>query len=130
VLSVHSYEALLKLTGTDLAVEPPELYTPPGKLTVNDGLFNSGVYNRGAAALHALRLRIGDERFWRLVRSFLDAHRFGNASNQDWLEHVQAQTDAATRAFHEHWLMDDLVPDFPELGLKAVDFKIGSDLKP
>jgi aminopeptidase N len=130
VLSVHSYEELLKLSGTDLKVEPPELYTPPGKLTVNDSLFNSGVYDRGAASLHALRLRIGDDRFWKLVRSFLDAHRFGNASNQDWLEYVQAQTDAATRSFHEHWLMDDRVPDFPELGLKAADYQIGSDLKP
>ena len=130
VLSAHSYEELLRLSGTDLKIEPPEVYTPPGKLTVNDDLFNSGVYNRGAAALHALRLRIGDDRFWKLVRSFLDAHRFGNANNQEWLEHVQTQTDAATRSFHERWLMDDLVPDFPELGLKASDYQIGSDLKP
>jgi aminopeptidase N len=130
VLSAHSYEELLKLSGTDLQVETPELYTPPGKLNVNDKLFNAGVYDRGAASLHALRLRIGDDRFWKLVRSFLDAHRFGNASNQDWLEHVQVQTDAATRSFHEHWLMDDRVPDFPELGLKAADYQIGSDLKP
>jgi aminopeptidase N len=130
VLSAHSYEELLRLSGTDLKVEPPELYTPPGKLTVKDRLFNAGVYKRGATALHALRLRVDDDRFWKLLRSFLDAHRFANASNQDWLEHVQAQTNAETRAFHEHWLMDDAVPDFPELGLKAVDFKIGSDLKP
>ena len=130
VLSVHSYEQLLRLSGADLKIEPPVAYTPPGKLTANDNLFNSGVYYRGAAALHALRLRIGDDRFWKLVRSFLDSHRFGNASNQDWLEHVQIQTDAATRSFHEHWLMDDLVPDFPELDLKATDYRIGSDLKP
>jgi aminopeptidase N len=130
VISARNLEELHKLSGGNQALEPVYRYTPPGKLTPSDNLFNSGVYNRGAAALHALRLRIGDDRFWKLVRSFLDAYRFGNASNQDWLELVQAQTDAATRAFHEHWLMDDLVPDFPELGLKAEDFKIGSDLKP
>jgi aminopeptidase N len=132
VIPTRNIQEIQKLSGANVTLAPSERYryTPPGKLTPEDNLFNSGVYNRGATAVHALRLRIGNDRFWTLVRGFLDAHRFGNASNLDWLEFVQAKTDATTRAFFEHWLIDDVPPDVPELGLKAADFKIGSDLTP
>ncbi|MEY4531483.1 MAG: hypothetical protein RLZZ156_2204, partial [Deinococcota bacterium] len=103
--------------------------TPPGKLGATDNLFNWGVYSRGATTLHALRLTISDDAFWKLVRGFLEKYKFANASNADWLEHVQSVAGSAARVLQERWLFDDMPPDFPELGLKPSDFALGADFK-
>jgi aminopeptidase N len=103
--------------------------TPPAKLQPEDNLFNWGVYTRGATALHALRLKIGDDAFWKLLRGFLEKYKFANASNTDWLEHVANNSGQAVRDWQEHWLFDELPPEFPELGLKPNDFALGADFK-
>jgi aminopeptidase N len=41
-------------------------------------LFDGAVYDRGAAALHALRLEIGDADFFRLLRRWTALHAGGN----------------------------------------------------
>jgi aminopeptidase N len=115
--------------------EVPELpanwgvLTPPAKLKSEDNLFNWGVYARGATAIHALRLKIGDDAFWKLLRGFLEKYKFANASNADWLEYLASSAGQAVRDWQEHWLFDDLPPEFPELGLKPTGFPLGADFK-
>ena len=45
---------------------------PPGKPAADD-LFNDGVYYRGALALHALRLKVGDDMFFSILRTWYEA---------------------------------------------------------
>ena len=43
-------------------------------------LFTTSVYARGALALHALRVKIGDQAFFRLLRDWVAEHRYGNGT--------------------------------------------------
>ena len=54
----------------------------PGAAKVFDG----AVYGRGAMALQALRNRVGDEAFWRVVRTWIREQRGGNGSTAEFEE--------------------------------------------
>ena len=45
-----------------------------------DLMFDDRVYKRGALLLHALRLTIGDARFFELLRTWVDRHRYGSVT--------------------------------------------------
>jgi aminopeptidase N len=131
IVPLRNLYEIMTLTGRSVGNLAPnwDVVTPPGKLKQGDDLFNFGVYARGATTVHALRLKIGDEAFWKLLRGYLEKYKFSNASNTDWLEFVQNTAGLEARASQERWLRDDVPPDFPELGLKATDFKLGADFK-
>ncbi len=48
-------------------------------------LFDQRVYKRGALALHALRTRIGDDRFFSLVRAWAAQHRHGTVATEQFV---------------------------------------------
>ena len=48
-------------------------------------LFDQRVYKRGALVLHALRIRIGDERFFGLVRAWVAQHRHGTVTTEQFV---------------------------------------------
>ncbi|MFE1753089.1 M1 family metallopeptidase [Streptomyces anandii] len=50
-----------------------------------DTMFASAVYQRGAMALQALRERIGDRAFFRLLPAWTALHRYGNADTADFV---------------------------------------------
>jgi aminopeptidase N len=103
----------------------------PGKIVAGDDPFDGNVYNRGSATLYALKLKVGDATFWKILHTFLERNRFKTATNEDFLKVVAELGGADARALTERWLFDDRVPDFPELGLKADgDYPLGADFKP
>jgi aminopeptidase N len=104
----------------------------PGKIVAGDDPFDQvGVYNRGAATVYALKLKVGDATFWKILRTYLERNRFKTATNEDFLKVVAELGGADARALTERWLFDDRVPDFPELGLKAEgSYPLGADFKP
>jgi aminopeptidase N len=126
-LGTPSRIELIRLTGGTLPSTPTNLglFTPPGTLKVGDDIFNNGVYLRGAMTLHALRLKIGDEKFFGLLRSYLEKYKFGNASVEDFVNLTLELNGLEAKTLLEHWLFDAQCPDFPELGLYAKDFKLG-----
>jgi aminopeptidase N len=59
-----------------------------------DTMFASAVYQRGAMTLQALRERIGDTAFFKLLPAWTKLHRYGNASTADFIrlaEHVSGR---------------------------------------
>ncbi|MFF4018444.1 M1 family metallopeptidase [Streptomyces sp. NPDC001843] len=50
-----------------------------------DTMFSSAVYQRGAMTLQALRERIGDTAFFRLLPAWTKLHRYGNADTADFI---------------------------------------------
>ncbi|MFC4150240.1 M1 family metallopeptidase [Micromonospora mangrovi] len=45
-----------------------------------DRVFDDAVYDRGAMALHQLRLAVGDDAFFRILREWTAGHRYGNGT--------------------------------------------------
>ena len=102
----------------------------PAKIAIGDDPFNFNVYNRGSAALYALKQRIGEASFFKVLRTYLERHRFATATNEDFLSVVSELGGASAGTLARSWLFDDRVPDLPELGLKADDVRLGADFKP
>ncbi|MEV4347005.1 M1 family aminopeptidase [Actinoplanes sp. NPDC049596] len=50
-----------------------------------DNLFDGAVYDRGAMTLHALRLRIGDATFFRLLKTWATTHAGGNVTTAQFV---------------------------------------------
>ncbi len=74
----RALEDQVKLSQQQLSksVEPP-----PGTPGAGD-MFGTSVYRRGGLTLHALRLTVGDETFFRILRTWADRYRYGNADHR------------------------------------------------
>jgi aminopeptidase len=58
--------------------------TDPGA----ESMFDDRVYKRGALALHALRLTLGDDTFFAMLRAWVAEQRFGTVSTELFEEHA------------------------------------------
>jgi aminopeptidase N len=91
-------------------------FPPPGRPPADD-LFNAGVYGRSSLTLHALRLRVGDDTFFRILRTYADRYRYGNASTADFIAVAEQISGQDLAEFFDGWLYAQALPDIPELGL-------------
>jgi aminopeptidase N len=76
-------------------------------------LFGAAVYRRGAMAVHALRRAIGDEDFFRLLRTWTTERRDGNGSTDDFLAVAQRVSGESLTAFAAAWLSGTKQPPRP-----------------
>jgi aminopeptidase N len=90
---------------------------PPGSPPRGD-LFNDGVYRRGGMTLHALRLRLGDDTFFKILRAYAERYRHGNASTADFIAVAEETGGQELDPLFEGWLYDKRLPEIPEMGLK------------
>ena len=90
----------------------PDFYPPPGDPASND-LFNGGVYLRGGLTLHALRLEVGDDAFFEIVRTYYDRYKFGNAVTEDFIAVAEEISGKDLDDFFTAWLYDEELPDLP-----------------
>jgi len=99
-------------------VYPLEAFTPnpPGN-PLPDNLITNTLYNRGALTFHALRLRVGDEVFFQILRTYTQRFRYGNASTADFILVAEELSGQDLDGFFDAWLYDNRVPAIPEMGL-------------
>lgn len=85
----------------------------PGNPSPND-LFNRSVYVRGALVLHALRLRVGDDTFFDILRTYANRFAYGNASTADFIAVAEAVSGEPLAEFLEEWIYSETLPQLPE----------------
>jgi aminopeptidase N len=73
-------------------------------------MFDDRVYKRGALTLHALRGRIGDERFYALLRDWTSRYRHGTAVTDDFTGLAANYADVSLRPLWDTWLYSPRVP--------------------
>lgn len=100
----------------EFVAENIEDLVPPGEPPAND-LFNAGVYEWGALALHALRLEIGDEEFFDTLQTYYDRFRGGNVTTQDFISVAEDVSGKELSSFFDRWLYSEELQPIPELGL-------------
>ncbi len=82
----------------------------PDYRVVHDDLDDMGrvasvaTYQKGAWVLHMLRGRVGDEAFWRGIRSYYAAHMNGNATTADFVAHMESASGDDLEHFFDQWL--------------------------
>ncbi|MFC5288421.1 M1 family metallopeptidase [Actinokineospora guangxiensis] len=89
----------------ELAAAPQDLVlADPGV----DRLFDDRVYLRGALTLHALRGRLGEERFWALVAAWVEGHAYGTVTTEGFLAHCAAYGDVV--GLLSAWVLSPALP--------------------
>jgi aminopeptidase N len=81
-------------------------------------LYSATVYDRGALTFHALRLHVGDELFFEILRTYTDQFHYGNASTADFIAVAEAVSGEELDDFFDGWLYTDELPPIPALGLE------------
>jgi len=83
-------------------------------------MFGDPVYVRGAAALYALQLKVGDRTFFRILKTFLDFYHGRNAGTEDFINVAAfVSHDRTMRPFLHAWLLEDPVPALPGHSVSA-----------
>jgi len=90
-----------------------EHFTPPGDPTANQ-LFNGGVYFRGALTLHALRLEVGDEAFFEILRTYHEQYKGSNATTDDFIVVAEKVSGKDLQGLFDNWLYSEKIPPIPE----------------
>ncbi|MFI9722607.1 M1 family metallopeptidase [Streptomyces sp. NPDC052396] len=75
-------------------------------------LFDDRVYVRGACALHALRLAVGDDSFFRVLRTWHAAYRGGSADTAAFLAHAEGVVGRPLGTVLQPWLFERSLPRF------------------
>ena len=83
----------------------------PGDPGVAD-LFGDAVYRRGGMTVYALRLKIGDAAFDRLLTTWTSAHRDGNAGTDDLIKLAEQLSGQDLGAFFQTWLYGKTKPTY------------------
>jgi aminopeptidase N len=94
-----------------LAGTRANLDLPPGDPGSRE-LFSTTVYWRGGMTLQALRERIGDDAFFRVLRSWVDDHRGSVASTADFVALAEEVSGQQLDALFDAWLY---APELPAL---------------
>ena len=100
------------------------IFPPPGDPSA-DTLFSGSVYQRGALTLHALRLEVGDETFFEILKTYAERFKYSNATTQDFIDIVEEISGQELSEFFDGWLYQDDIPDIPELDLYRADYVVG-----
>jgi aminopeptidase N len=67
-------------------------------------MFASAVYRRGGMTLQALREKIGDDAFFRILKTWTAKYRYGNATTQDFIALSQQISGQDLTKFFTVWL--------------------------
>jgi aminopeptidase N len=84
-----------------------------------DELFDDSVYVRGAMTLHALRMTIGDDAFWRLVRVWASSNRNGHGSTDEFIALAERLSGSQLDELFNAWLFTAERPEYPGAALAA-----------
>jgi aminopeptidase N len=76
-----------------------------------ENLYRAEVYDGGAVVFHALRLKVGDETFFKIIRTYLDRYRYGNAGTDEFVQVAEEVSGQDLQAFFDAWLESKNQPE-------------------
>jgi len=105
-----SVEALARMWHARLAARPADLrIADPGVAR----MFDERLYKRGALTLHVLRRELGDERFFRLLRSWVAEHRNGTVTTPAFTALAERHAGRSLSDLFDAWLYSAPLPSLP-----------------
>jgi aminopeptidase N len=81
----------------------------PGTPLVEE-LFGASVYYRGGWVLHALRSKVGDEEFFKILHEYYERYAGKNASTEDFIAVAGEISGMDLKGFFDDWLFGDHIP--------------------
>ncbi|MFF0488144.1 M1 family metallopeptidase [Nocardia sp. NPDC004068] len=103
-------DALARSARQLLARQPRDLVlADPGPRT----MFDDRVYKRGALTLHALRLTLGDAKFFALLRDWTQRYRHSLVGTEEFTDLAGHYADTPLRELWDAWLYARPLPELP-----------------
>ncbi|WP_326825702.1 M1 family metallopeptidase [Streptosporangium sp. NBC_01756] len=81
----------------------------PGRARPTD-LFNNSVYTRGGMTLHALRQRIGDPVFFKLLKTWVAQHKYGYVTTDEFVTLAEKLSGKQLDSLFDAWLFTEKKP--------------------
>jgi aminopeptidase N len=69
-----------------------------------DKLFDAAIYERGALALHALRLEVGDPTFFSILRTWVERKQYGNATTEEFIALAEELSGRQLDEVFQQWI--------------------------
>jgi aminopeptidase N len=85
----------------------------PGDPSARD-LFSTSVYMRGGMTVHALRMTIGDDAFFRLLPEWTSSQRDGTGTTTEFIELAERISGTQLDDFFQSWLYTEAKPAYPQ----------------
>ncbi|SCE93231.1 Peptidase family M1 [Micromonospora coriariae] len=76
-------------------------------------MFGTAVYKRGALTVHALRRTVGDDTFFRILRTWTAERAAGNATTSDFVALAERVANRQLRPLFDAWLVGGAAPTLP-----------------
>ncbi|MET8118894.1 M1 family metallopeptidase [Micromonospora sp. NPDC005189] len=76
-------------------------------------MFGTAVYKRGALAVHALRRTVGDDTFFRILRTWTTERAAGNGTTSDLVALAERLAGRQLRPLFDAWLVGGSAPTLP-----------------
>ncbi|WP_410811932.1 M1 family metallopeptidase [Micromonospora sp. 067-2] len=76
-------------------------------------MFGTAVYKRGALAVHALRRTVGDDTFFRILRTWTTERAAGSATTPDFVALAERVAGRQLRPLFDAWLVGGAAPTLP-----------------
>ena len=86
--------------------------TPVAEPAPNN-LYSDESYTGGALVFHALRLEVGEEIFFNILRTYTERYRYGNAGTDEFINIAQEGSRQDLKEFFDQWLFSTRLPDLP-----------------
>ena len=81
-----------------------------GHLKGDSRIFRALVYNKGAMVLHMLRRLVGDDAFFRGLRTFYSTWRYKKAGTDDFRAAMEAASGQSLERFFDGWIFSADIP--------------------
>ena len=94
------------------AVQSGGSWEPPGDPGPGN-LFAPSVYQRGGLTLHALRVTVGDDAFFKVLQTYTSRFRGKSVSTADFVHVAEEISGQDLGAFFQSWLYDAVTPPLP-----------------
>ena len=79
-----------------------------------DNLYTDESYTGGALVLHALHLQVGDEIFIKILQTYAERYRYGNAGTDEFIVIAEEVSSQDLGSFFDLWLFSERMPDLPD----------------
>ena len=91
-------------TSDVLPADDPFWSVPPGDPGPGPELFSPAVYQRGALTLHALRQAVGDDAFFRILRTWTSTQAGKAVTTDDFVALAEQESGRELDALFQAWL--------------------------
>jgi aminopeptidase N len=89
-----------------------DLWFPaPAAIPGPEEMFHTPVYDRGAMTLQALREKLGDDVFFRILRAWYAENRSSNVSTADFIALAERESGQQLDTFFQVWLFEEGRPE-------------------